>query len=834
MRESVLHPWVRMASLSPMHLKQTLAQHREWLRVIPAVLIFLTIQGGAVMAAGGGGAREQPEVPDFTRGGKPDDSHDWTLGPTGARGWMYAWKLDTSDARQILVTEVDKGSPADGILKPGDVILGIGGKHFETDARSAFGRAITAAESDAGGGILPMIRWRAGETEAVELRLPVMGDYAATAPYGCGKSKRIFEQGCEAIAARMKASPKRGNPIERSLNALALLASGERKYLPLVEEEARWAAAYQIKEIRGFQSWWYGYANLFLAEYVLATGDRSVVDGMRRMTMEIANGQSHVGSWGHTFADKESGILIGYGAMNSPALSLTMSLVLAREAGVSDPALDRAITRSEQLLSFYIGKGAIPYGDHNPWMETHEDNGKCGAAAIMFDFLGNKEGTAFFSRMSTASHGAERDGGHTGNFFNLLWSLPGVSRLGPQATGAWMREFGWYFDLARRWDGRFIYQEEPGIPVKKMKHRGWDSTGAYLLGYAAPLKTLRLTGRKPSMAPEIDAATADSLIADGRGWNQRTKSAEYAGKSSAELWEALRSWSPIVRKRAAGALAARKEKVLPQAIKLLESDDLHARLGACELLVSLNGGAAPAVEPLRKALRDEDLWLRIQAAEALSVIGPAANPAIPDLLKLTVWRNPADPRGMLQRYLAFVLFQKKSPGHPAGMLSGPLDGVDGKMVEEAVRAVLENQDGRARGAVVSIFERRSFEQLKPLMPAIYQAVAKQAPSGIMFADGIRLNGLAYLAKHHIREGIPLCVRLIEPDRWGQGKRYAPCLKALEAYGSAAKSELPALRELEARLAAKTGKVDPNLARVRQTIATIESATSAPELRDLPR
>jgi hypothetical protein len=43
--------------------------------------------------------------PDFTQGGKTDGSHDWTLGATGARGWMYARK-HTAEARQILVTLV--------------------------------------------------------------------------------------------------------------------------------------------------------------------------------------------------------------------------------------------------------------------------------------------------------------------------------------------------------------------------------------------------------------------------------------------------------------------------------------------------------------------------------------------------------------------------------------------------------------------------------------------------------------------------------------------------------------------------------------------------------
>jgi hypothetical protein len=87
-----------------------------------------------------------------------------------------------------------------------------------------------------------------------------------------------------------------------------------------------------------------------------------------------------------------------------------------------------------------VNKGAIPYGDHQPW-PGHEDNGKCSTAAVLFDLLGDREATRYFARMSTAAYD-ERERGHTGNFFNVLWALPGVSRCGPLATGAYMKEQG--------------------------------------------------------------------------------------------------------------------------------------------------------------------------------------------------------------------------------------------------------------------------------------------------------------------------------------------------------------------------------------------------------
>ena len=203
--------------------------------------------------------------PDFTKGESIPEgfTHDWNLGPTGLRGWMFCDQLVTADARQISITKVEKGSPADGLLAVGDVILGVDGKPFSHDPRTEFGQALTIAESEAGGGNLQLTRWRAGKSEEVVVKLPVLGAYSATAPYDCPKSKRIFEQGCAALAKRVAAPGYNPDPILRSLNALALLASGKPEYLPVVRKEAKWASGFSVQSMA---AWHYGYVTLFLAE----------------------------------------------------------------------------------------------------------------------------------------------------------------------------------------------------------------------------------------------------------------------------------------------------------------------------------------------------------------------------------------------------------------------------------------------------------------------------------------------------------------------------------------------------------------------------------------
>jgi hypothetical protein len=762
--------------------------------------------------------------PDFTQGGKipKGASHDWSLGATGARGWMFSDRLVTTDARQIAITKVEKGSPADGILAVGDVILGISGKSFSYDPRTEIGKALTAAESNAGGGKLSLIRWRSGKSGNVIVKLPVLGTYSATAPYNCPKSKRILKQGCEALAKRMADPKYRMGTIPRCLNALSLLASGNPKYLPLVKKEAQWASGFSANSMA---TWYYGYVTIFLSEYVIATGDTSVMPGLKRLAMEAANGQSMVGSWGHKFAGSD-GRLVGYGMMNSPGVPLTTGLILAKKAGVKDPKLDRAIENSAKLIRFYIGKGAVPYGDHHPWTQTHEDNGKCGMAAVMFNQLGEAKGVEYFSRMSVASHGAERDTGHTGNFFNMTWAMPGVALSGPQASGAWMNEFGaWYFDLARRHDGQFVHLGPPG--TRKDKYGNWDCTGAYLLAYAMPLKKIHLTGKGATVIGQLNAATAKAVVEVGRGWSNKDRNSFYDKLSEKQLLDRLGSWSPTVRKRAAMALVRRKAKVIPALINMLDSPKLETRIGACEGLAMFKGGAAPAVSALTKTLKHEDMWLRVKTAEALAGIGQPAMGTVPTLLEMLA-KGPtkADPRGMEQRYLMFTVFGQ--------MLRRSLDGVDKAQLRKAVAAGLQNQDGRARGSAGNIYKQLSYEEIKPLLPAVHEAIVKPAPSGIMFASGIRLSGIDVLAKHRIKEGMSLCLQVMEIENWGKRDRINRCLKILAKYGAAAKPILPQLRKLEKDLSAhrEAKGLKPQIDQLRALIKKIDSATGTVELRSI--
>ena len=104
-----------------------------------------------------------------------------------------------------------------------------------------------------------------------------------------------------------------------------------------------------------------------------------------------------------------------------------------------------------------------------------------------------------------------------------------------------------------------------------------------------------------------------------------------------------------------------------------------------------------------------------------------------------------------------------------------------------------NEDGRARGSFSSVYANLSFDELEPLVPAIYKAIVEPAPSGIMFADGIQNAGLELLAKHHIEDGIELLADYARTQKkHGSQKRIVQIMKMLESYGAHAKRVIPQL------------------------------------------
>jgi hypothetical protein len=268
---------------------------------LPAEERTMTPEEMEKLAAGGDFEPEVVErpanLPDLTKGDPvPDGGKNppptWTLGPTGIVATFAGYYAGD----QLQVQTTLKGSPSEGKLQWGDVLVGINGRKFQSGGELAqlIGNAIIEAEKEENAGRLSFMVWRDknfiarsgkkdfasvdldklfaeardddslydwkpeeerakevrqmgfdqypidAETFEVELKLRTFPAYSDTAPYDCPKTRAILEDAWKVLEKKFIVDPNdkksgRGGIIE----AIALVASGKPEHREIVREWVR-------------------------------------------------------------------------------------------------------------------------------------------------------------------------------------------------------------------------------------------------------------------------------------------------------------------------------------------------------------------------------------------------------------------------------------------------------------------------------------------------------------------------------------------------------------------------------------------------------------------
>jgi hypothetical protein len=100
----------------------------------------------------------------------------------------------------------------------------------------------------------------------------------------------------------------------------------------------------------------------------------------------------------------------GYGPVNAVGIVANMAIVMGKKALLAggqpiDPEIDGAIQRGSDFFAFYVNKGPIPYGEHEPFISGHSSNGKDPMCAVFFGLQVDRAAeTEYYSRMTTASY----------------------------------------------------------------------------------------------------------------------------------------------------------------------------------------------------------------------------------------------------------------------------------------------------------------------------------------------------------------------------------------------------------------------------------------------
>jgi len=703
------------------------------------------------------------------------------LGPTGLFG--------ITSPTDIKITKVQAGSPADGKIKVGDVIVAAGGAAFKNNTRPQLADAIDQAETQKARGILTLTI-KGGRK--VDLQLKVLGAYSDTAPYDCAKTDAIITQTADYLVKSKKFG--RGG---FNIGLLGLLATGEQKYIDVVKDvihKAEWASPDLSFSLEKYDrtAWNWGYTNLLLCEYYLLTGDRYVLPAIKAYSVAIASGRDAAGLWGHGMATLDinggqwHGRLPGYAVMNQSSLPLFISLLLADKCGLKHREVQSGIEQTYAFYASFVGRGTLPYGVHNPKPKSYNNNGMSGSIAIALSLRGNTQGAAFFSRMSTASHNI-METGHTGHYFNQFWTGLGVNLAGPETSAAFFKKTRWLHTLNRTWEGNFIY-DGCGYRNGTFSYRGLSDAGSHLLNYCLARRKLYITGRDSDKSIWLTGQAVDDTIA--------LATLDVTGKSDAELLAMFDHVMPKVRLEAVWTLRARDHKLIKSIRKMVTEGTKRQKLSACGYFGYKCPPeiAQPSLADLASRMSDtsEDLEVRATAASALGCGGEAAYKYFDDMLKVIVADEPEDTFSLVDENVGRALTVLCSDPFKAGLVR------DKKLFYAAVLELMEHK--RAVG-------RTYGTQLVAGMPLEdFHYVADRAQYIIEDKDrtyhsyhnlGPHTGAITVLANLNIDGGIEAGFKILESKVGKFGFKIRMLMAVLPKYGASAKYALPRIKAIKA-------------------------------------
>lgn len=312
-----------------------------------------------------------------------DLGQGWFLnvGPTGIRA-----QITHKEPKYFTVKYVFRNSPAHGHIKIGDIIVGANGTRM--NEAHQFGRngkgptgwggpmaemAPLIEDSQASDGTLELIVWKSGNPQdeaVVPITIKPKPRFSETYPFNCPRSDQLMTELLDFLVADYKRAGQFEKRVHTHTTAvLALMASGEQKYMRLVDDimKAYYGKRYDSLDGAGFQAWNHGYDGILMGEYYLKTKDRKLLPAIESLVQcYIESQEVKSGGYSHKpnpfiMRRRASGGPKGYGAMALPGGLAMTAMSLFKEAG-----LDYAEPAYEHLHQAYLRSvgenGSIGYG----------------------------------------------------------------------------------------------------------------------------------------------------------------------------------------------------------------------------------------------------------------------------------------------------------------------------------------------------------------------------------------------------------------------------------------------------------------------------------------
>ena len=393
--------------------------------------------------------------------------HDFPLGVLSATGRL----ADGESA--ILVKDVGKnGAAHKGGLQAGDRILAIQGAtptafSKNTDAGLAgpqelLGRTLDKACAQN----KPMLslKVRRGETELkVSIKLPSSPAFAETFPYNCTKSQDYLRAIADHLAAIQRPDgswrPGVGGDADVYMGAfcgLTLLAANQEPHLPNIRKAINFLLKKSTASIKekdpmvGPKNWQATTTAILLAEYQLATGDKTYFPQLKKTCDLLTARVSKDGTMGHHYSIPYSGG--GLVIINTQA---HIAWALAEKCGYS---IDRnAWNRSLQEVRDSIDPktGAIGYSSRARW--SPDIAARTGAMTLALSIAGEEKLLAQQFARALAKHNGRMRHAHAMSSIGLLYGIPAIQTSQPKEYRDVMRKWIPYFELSRTAEGAASY-----------------------------------------------------------------------------------------------------------------------------------------------------------------------------------------------------------------------------------------------------------------------------------------------------------------------------------------------------------------------------------------
>ncbi len=425
--------------------------------------------------------------------------------PVGITG---AYVVESQKDVELLVAHVLPDSPAAGVLKVDDVLIGANGRLFTDpeDSRPELGNALCESQSPQLGGILTLQVVRSGKPINVKIDLGTTIDFAETWPYDCEKTRIVRR---DALKLVMDQYPWGNYPF---WTPTFLLASGDDAALEMARRHICKGVKTSYDEGTGASAWVGGYALMNLCEYYLLTGDSSVLPAIKHGAQGVSWAQFRSGSWSHgggkgvnvTSPGMASG---GYGEVNCAGLGALVGLSLARQCGIEP--YDHTIPRSIRFFGPFCGEN-LGYGLGSPsdGRTGRMDNGISGMSAMVFHLLGEPKMAERWAR-SVCYMWMGRERGHADAIFSAAWGPISASLAPRPEFHAFMNHMKWAYEMGRGRDGGLAF----------MRGSRWtypNMTAAYGLFMYLPERRLQILG-----GDSVFAQTPPDGLADAAGMFRR-------------------------------------------------------------------------------------------------------------------------------------------------------------------------------------------------------------------------------------------------------------------------------------------------------------------------